>query len=172
MSASASSTQYLTFFVHGEEYAVEILRVREVFESLPITRVPSTPHAIRGVVNVRGAVVPVVDLGVRFDVGELTVTPWTCIVVVELAIDGAPLAMGLFVDKVNQVVELEPSQIDDVPPFGVPVRLDFLRGMGAVGEKFVMLLDIERVVSPSDLLAAASVADGAADATAPEGASA
>jgi purine-binding chemotaxis protein CheW len=154
----AAATQYLTFFVHGEEYAVEILRVREVMESLPVTRVPSAPPAIRGVVNVRGAVVPIVDLGVRFGAAELPVTRFTCVVIVELPLDGDSVAMGLLVDRVNQVIELDKSRIEPVPPFGVRVRIDFLRAMGNVGEKFVMLLDAERILSTTDLLATAAAA--------------
>jgi purine-binding chemotaxis protein CheW len=147
-------SQHLTFLVHGDEYAVEILRVREVIPSLPLTRVPTTPPSIRGVVNLRGAVVPVVDLGLRFGLTELTLTKRTCIVLVEVVEAGVATAMGLLVDQVQQVIDLEAEAIEAVPPFGVHVRLDFLRGMGPVGEKFVMLLDVDRVVSTSDLLAA------------------
>jgi purine-binding chemotaxis protein CheW len=148
-------SQELTFFVHGEEYAIEILRVREVLESLPLTRVPTTPPSIRGVVNIRGTVVPVVDLGLRFGLPELAIGRRTCIVVVDVAEEGVTTGMGLLVDQVNQVIDLDDSRIEAVPPFGVHVRLDFLRGMGAVGEKLVMLLDVDRVLSTSDLRAAA-----------------
>lgn len=149
-------SQYLTFAVHGEEYAVEVLRVREVIASLPLTRVPTIPPSIRGVVNLRGAVVPVVDLGLRFGQSALALTKRTCIVLVEVIEDGVPTGMGLLVDKVNQVIDLDSATIEAVPPFGVHVRLDFLRGMGAIGgEKFVMLLDVDRVLEASDLRAAA-----------------
>lgn len=158
MSTPASVTQYLTFFVRDDEYAVEILRVREVMETLPITRIPSTPATIRGVVNVRGTVVPIVDLGIRFGAEASAISRFTCIVVVEVDVEGEAVPMGLLVDRVNQVVQLEGSQIEPVPSFGVHVRVDFLRGMGNVGGKFVMLLDIERVLSPSDLLAVAGIA--------------
>jgi purine-binding chemotaxis protein CheW len=156
---ATSPVQYLTFFVHDEEYAIEILCVREVMEALPLTRVPSAPASIRGVVNVRGAVVPIIDLGVRFQAARLTVTRFTCIVIVELPVDGEPVLMGLLVDRVNQVVELDEAQVEPVPPFGVNVRVDFLRGMGAAGTKFVMLLDLERVLSTSDLLAVSAMAE-------------
>jgi purine-binding chemotaxis protein CheW len=156
-----NATQYLTFFVRGEEYAVEILRVREVIESLPVTRVPNVPAAIRGVVNVRGTVVPTIDLGVRFGGHEIEPTRFTCIVILELEVEGEALSMGLLVERVNQVIDLDDSLVEDVPPFGVRVRLDFLRGMGRVGETFVMLLDSERVVSASDLLATTSAAEAA-----------
>jgi purine-binding chemotaxis protein CheW len=156
MTNEATAKQYLTFFVHGEEYAVEILRVREVTEALPVTRVPTVPSAIRGVVNVRGSVVPIIDLAVRFGWPEIEVTRYTCIVILELEAEGEPLTMGLLVERVNQVIDLDESLVGDVPPFGVRVRVDFLRGMGRVADKFVMLLDTERIVSTADLLATAS----------------
>jgi purine-binding chemotaxis protein CheW len=154
------STQYLTFLVGDEEYAVEILHVREVMEVLPITRMPATPTPIRGVVNVRGAVVPIVDLGVRFGRDEIAITRWTCIVVVE----AADRCMGLLVDRVNQVIELDVSDIEPVPQFGVHVRLDFLAGMAQVAESFILLLDLERVVSVPDLLGQSIDAVAALDA--------
>jgi purine-binding chemotaxis protein CheW len=128
------SHQELTFFVHGDEYAVEILRVREVMGVPTITRVPTTPPSIRGVVNIRGTVVPIVDLGLRFGLAELPLTKRTCIVIVDVQDDGVETGMGLLVDRVNEVIDLEDTQIEDVPPFGVSVRLDFLRGVGAVSE--------------------------------------
>jgi purine-binding chemotaxis protein CheW len=152
------SHQELTFFVHGEEFAVEILRVREVMGVPSITRVPTTPPSIRGVVNIRGTVVPIVDLGLRFGLPELPLTKRTCIVIVEVQDDGAETGMGLLVDRVNEVVDLEDSQIEEVPAFGVSVRLDFLRGVAAVSEKLVMLLDVDRVLSTADLRAAAAAA--------------
>jgi purine-binding chemotaxis protein CheW len=152
------TTQYLTFSVHGEAYGVEVLRVREVIASLPLTRVPTIPPSIRGVVNLRGGVVPVVDLGLRFGQAALAMTKRTCIVLVEVVEDGATIGMGILVDEVNQVIDLDPAAIEPVPQFGVHVRLDFLRGMGAAGEKFVMLLDVDRVLEGSDLRAAATAA--------------
>lgn len=150
--------QFLTFLVHGDEFAVEVLRVREVIGSLPLTRVPATPPSIRGVVNLRGAIVPVVDLGLRFGRTELSITKRTCIVLVDVVEDGVSSGLGLLVDHVNQVIDLDASQVEAVPTFGVHVRLDFLRGMGALGDKFVMLLDVDRVVEAADLRAAADAA--------------
>jgi purine-binding chemotaxis protein CheW len=150
---SSGAGQYLTFFVHGDEFAVPVLRVREVMEALPVTHVPTAPTPIRGVVNVRGAVVPVVDLGLRFGSGEVETTRWTCMVIVDLTVGEDQRCMGLLVDRVNQVVDLDDAAIEEVPAFGVDVRLDFLTGMGGVGGKFILLLDVERVLSTSDLLA-------------------
>jgi purine-binding chemotaxis protein CheW len=159
---AARAAQYLTFFVDGDEYAIEILRIREVIEAIPVTHVPATPPAIRGVVNLRGAVVPVIDLAVRFGLPESAVTSRTCIVLIEVVVEGEPTVMGLLVDAVNQVIDLDASRIEPVPPFGAHVRLDFLIGMGLAGQKFVMLLDADLVLSPTDLRAAAALPDSIA----------
>ncbi len=123
--------QYLTFFVAREEYALDVLRVREVVGLVPITRVPSTPPQVRGVVNLRGAVVPVVDLGLRFGGTELATTRRTCIVVVEPT-TGSDQVVGLLVDAVNRVVTLAPASIVPVPAFGTRASGDLLAGMGVV----------------------------------------
>ena len=157
------TAQHLTFIVGDEEYALEVSHVREVVETIPITRVPSMPPAIRGVVNLRGTVVPVIDLGIRFGLSERTITSRTCVVVVEIELDGEPTVMGLLVDAVNQVIELGSDQIEPVPTFGTAVRVELLRGLGTIGSKFVLLLDLDHVLSPDDLLAqAATVAKEAA----------
>ncbi len=163
MSSNGNSpkSQYLTFFVADTAYAIAVLRVREVIEPAPITRVPSTPRAVRGVINLRGSVVPVVDLGARFDLAERVLTKRTCIVLVEVTVDGEGEAavIGILVDAVDQVVELAADQIEAVPPFGTHVRLDFLSGMGVVGTGFVLLLNVDSVLSTPDLLAVAALRD-------------
>jgi purine-binding chemotaxis protein CheW len=160
--------QYLGFTVADVAYAIPVLRVREVIEAAPITRVPSTPRAVRGVMNLRGSVVPVVDLGTRFGVEERTITKRTCIVIVEVTAEreGDATIMGIVVDAVDRVVDLGESDIEPVPPFGTPVRLDFLSGMGKLGDTFVLLLDVDHVLSTPDMLAVASLGDThAAEAT-------
>jgi purine-binding chemotaxis protein CheW len=141
------TAQHLTFSVAEEEYAVDVLGVREVIEVTPITRVPSLPAAIRGVVNLRGAVVPVIDLGVRFGQAPLALGKRSCIVVVEVTTAGEPAIVGLLVDAVNQVIELGEDAIEPVPPFGTRAAVELLEGMGVVGSSFVLLLDVTKVVS-------------------------
>jgi purine-binding chemotaxis protein CheW len=170
MSTTASiavPVQHLTFVVGEEEYALEVRHVREVVETIPITRVPSMPPAIRGVVNLRGSVVPVIDLGVRFGLPERTITKRTCVVVVEVELQGEPTAMGLLVDAVNQVIELRPDEVEPVPTFGTRVRVDLLRGLGTLGSKFVLLLELDTVLSPDNLMAQAVLAPAAAEPPAP-----
>lgn len=143
-TTSTDDRQYLTFFVAREEYAIDVLRVREVVGVAPVTRVPSTPRDVRGVVNLRGNVVPVVDLGLRFGSGELTPTRRTCIVVVEPE-ERADRVIGLMVDSVNRVVTLAPDEVVPVPPFGTSAGTELLAGMGIVGTAFVLILVPERV---------------------------
>ena len=141
---TAEDTQYLTFFVAREEYAIDVLRVREVVGVVPITRVPATPRDVRGVVNLRGHVVPVVDLGLRFGRDELTPTRRSCIVVVEPD-PGVDRIVGLLVDSVSRVVTLAPDAVVPVPPFGTRASAELLSGMGIVGSAFVLILVPERV---------------------------
>jgi len=161
MSASApgESAQYLTFFLAGEEYAAGILRVKEILQYEPVTRIPTTPPWIRGVMNLRGSVVPVVDLAVKFGLPETPVTKWTCVLIVELEVDGQRVVMGVMADAVTEVVDLKPEEIAPPPSFGTRVRVDYLLGMGKVpGKKFVLLLDLDRVLSEAELLSASNAA--------------
>ena len=146
--------QYLTFYVAGEEYAVTILKVTEIIECVTLTHVPGTPSWIRGVLNLRGAVVPVVDLAVKFGLGPTGLTRRTCVVMIELEHDGDRLVLGVMADSVHQVVELGADQIQPPPSFGPKVRVDCIQWMGASGDAFVVLLDIDRVLSSSEILAA------------------
>lgn len=146
--------QFLTFWVAGEEYAIAILRVREILQYETLTKVPGTPLAVRGVCNLRGSVVPVIDLAVRFGLPESAISKWSCIVVVELELEGERLAIGLLADSVSQVIDFRAEDIEPPPSFGTRVRIDHLLGMGKVDRRFVLILDIDRVLSSHELLAA------------------
>ena len=115
------------------------------------------PPWVRGVMNLRGSVVPVIDLTVKFGLPESPVTNRTCIVIAEVALDGEPAVMGIVVDAVSQVLELSPADIEPPPAFGTSVRVDYLLGLGKFGDRFVLLLDIDRVLSAAELLKAASL---------------
>ncbi|MFP2928699.1 chemotaxis protein CheW [Pyxidicoccus sp. 3LG] len=155
----ADRSSYLSFVIAGEEYAVGILRVREIIEYCPVTRVPGMPPAVQGVINLRGSVVPVVDLAVKFGLPPRPVSRWSCFVIVEVSLDGQQTAIGLLTDSVNEVLELGLDDIEAPPSFGTRVRLDFLLGMGRHDDKFIMLLDLDRVLSVSELLSLATVSD-------------
>jgi purine-binding chemotaxis protein CheW len=151
---AAADGQYLGFQIAEEEYAIDILRVREILEYDEVTRVPTTPPSIRGVINLRGRVVPVVDLAVRFGLPEREVTRKTCIVVVEVDLEGESTVLGVLADSVSQVMDLAAGDVVPPPPFGSRVRVDWLRGIGRVDRRFVLLLDIDRVLSAEELRAA------------------
>jgi purine-binding chemotaxis protein CheW len=167
-SEAAEQAQYLTFLLDNEEYAVGILKVREIIEYDTVTTVPKTPKWIRGVINLRGSVVPVVDMRIKFGMEECPVTRTTCILIVEGSWDGQATMMGVIADAVSQVMDISPESVQEVPSFGTRVRIEYLQGMAQLGKKFVLLLDIDKVLSEDEALdlTEASIA-GAAEMNAP-----
>jgi purine-binding chemotaxis protein CheW len=156
-----NNDQYLTFFIRGEEYAVGILRVKEIIEYERVTRVPSTPAHVRGVINLRGTVLPVVDLGAKFGGEPSAPSRTTCIVVVETRLRGELLIIGVVADGVSEVVDMPADAVEPPPPFGTGIRVDFLTGMGKLDGRLILVLDIDRLLSPVELqqtIEAASVA--------------
>jgi len=143
--------QHLTFFIRGEEYAVSILRVREIIEHESVTRVPTTPAHVRGVINLRGSVLPVIDLAAKFGHGETEPTRTTCVIVAETTLDSQLLVVGLMADAVSQVVDIPAEAIEPAPPFGTNIRIDFLTGMGTLDGRLVLILDLDRILSPVEL---------------------
>jgi purine-binding chemotaxis protein CheW len=167
-ATDAQQSQYLSFFIDGEEYAIGILQVKEIIRYETVTKVPTTPRWIRGVLNLRGLVVPVVDLAAKFGIRETPVTPQTCVVIVETDIDGERTLMGVVADAVSQVLDFRPEDIGEPPPFGTRIRVDYIVGMGKVGKKFVHILDIDGVLSAAELAAATSELTPAPGEPAPE----
>ncbi|HYR27858.1 MAG TPA: chemotaxis protein CheW [Thermoanaerobaculia bacterium] len=155
------NNQYLTFAVSGDEYGVAILRVKEIIAFESVTRVPRTPAFIRGVINLRGSVVPVIDVARKFGYGETVPSRSTCTVIVEAEIDGKPLILGLLVDAVSEVVELLPDDIQEPPRFGTQIDVEFLVGMGRAGNRFVLLLDIDKVLAASEVAATIAASEDA-----------
>jgi purine-binding chemotaxis protein CheW len=160
----AVQQQYLTFFLEDEEYAISIQRVKEIIEYTAVTKVPKVPEWIHGVINLRGSVVPVVDLAVRFGLEERAVTKTTCIVIVEVEQDSERTVMGVIADAVNQVIDLARKDIEEPPAFGTRVRLEYLFGMGKLGKKFALILNIDRVLSTAELLTISTLQAGTVDA--------
>lgn len=140
--------QYLTFTLAGEEYAVSILKVREIIQYDPtLTSVPTMPGWVRGVINLRGSVVPVIDLAVKLGAPCGAVTHRTCVVVVEASVNGEQTVVGIIADSVSEVKVLPPGDVAPPPEFGTPVRSDLLKGLGKAGGRFVLILDIDRVLA-------------------------
>ena len=151
MKEAVEQEQYLTFLLAGEEYAIGILKVKEIIEYDTVTTVPKTPRWVRGVINLRGAVVPVVDLGLKFGLEDRPVTKTTCIVIVEGQLEGQSTLMGVMVDAVSQVMDIAASAVQEVPTFGTRIKVDYLQGMAQLGKKFVLLLDIDKVLSADEV---------------------
>lgn len=166
MSVAAEASQYLTFQLAGEEYAVGILRVREILRYEEVTRVPTAPASIRGVLNLRGSVVPVVDLAVKLGLPDTPVTRRTCIVIVEVELEGEPAVMGIIAEAVSQVMDLHPGDIEPPPAFGPRVKVEFLRGMARLGERFALLLDLDLLLSAEAVAAVEAGEDAPAGAEA------
>lgn len=149
--AETQIDQYLTFMLGGEIFAIGILSIKEIIEYSSLTEVPMMPACIRGVINLRGAVVPVIDLAVRFGRGPAPVTKRTCIVIIEVMVNGERQDIGVVVDAVNEVLEIPLADIEPPPSFGARIRTDFMRGMGKVNQKFVILLDVDHVLALDEL---------------------
>ena len=143
--------QYLTFFLVNEECAISILKVREIIEYDTITTVPKMAPWMRGVINLRGSVVPVVDLAAKFGMEQKPVGKTTCIVIVEARFEDREITVGLIVDAVSQVMELLQDDIRPVPDFGTSVNMDYLIGMAQSGRKFALLLDVDKVLTTEEL---------------------
>ncbi|MFP4445591.1 MAG: chemotaxis protein CheW [Desulfosudaceae bacterium] len=142
---------YLTFHLDEELYGLNIHLVREVLEYTPITKVPMTADFMRGVINVRGHVVPVVDLRLKFGLEPAEQTVNTCIIIVELMIEGEPATMGALVDGVQEVLDITPEQIEDPPRLGSKINTRYLQGIAKLPEQFVILLDIQAIFSTEEL---------------------
>lgn len=142
--------QYLTFKLVNEIFAVDVAKVREILEWTTITKIPQTPDYMCGVINLRGSVVPVIDLNQKFGMVATEKTVNTCIIVVEVEQNDETIILGALADSVQEVFELEPSHIEPAPKIGTRLNTDFIQGMGKYGETFIMILDINRVFGDVD----------------------
>lgn len=151
--------QFLTFLIGGEEYAISLLKVKEIIEYDVVTKVPKTPEWVRGVINLRGSVVPVVDLAIKFRQAPSEIGKLTCIVIAEVQCEGESTVMGVIVDAVSQVIDLRAEDIEPAPTFGTRVKVDYLLGMARAGKKFCLMLDTDKVLSTDELLELATAAE-------------
>ena len=148
--------KYLTFFLVNEEYAVEILKVQEIIGRMPITHVPLTSKYILGVINLRGKIHPIMDLKIKFGMDQTEITDETCIIVIKTA----SLMMGIMVDKVSEVVNVASEDVEDTTAFGGDVNPEYLLGVGKIGGRVRLLLDIEKVINASDIINMKKAASG------------
>jgi purine-binding chemotaxis protein CheW len=151
VASITETTQYLTFKLAEEAFALDVAKVREILDFTTITRVPQTPAFMKGVINLRGSVVPVIDMRLKFGMTETEKTVNTCIVVVEVEYEGETIILGALADSVQEVVEMEPEQIEPAPRIGTRLNTDFIKGMGKHGDNFIMILDIDRIFTTEEI---------------------
>ena len=148
IKATAIKTgKYLTFSLEKEEYGIGILKVKEIIGMMPITSVPRTPEFVKGVINLRGKVIPVVDLRLKFDIGEIPYTERTCIIVVEIDTNQETVLIGIVVDSVSEVLNIQENEIEDAPKFGAQLDTDFILGIAKTDSGVKILLNIDKVLS-------------------------
>ena len=155
--------KYLTFALANEEYGLEILKVREIFGYMDITAVPQTPHHVKGVINLRGQVIPVIDLRAKFGMDTTETTEETCIIVVEITQGDRKYNTGIVVDRVQEVLDIAGVDIEESPQFGSAVDTNFILGMGKIGDTVKILLDIDRVLAGDDFASYTPESDDATD---------
>lgn len=143
--------QYLTFLQGEETFAVGLLHVKEIIEQYKLTRVPMMPEQVLGVINIRGNVVPVIDLKARLGLGKSQRTKRTCIIILEVEIDETLQPIGALVDSVQTVLDISPASIEPTPRFGARIRSDFIRGMSKLGNQFIAILQVDKVLSVEDI---------------------
>lgn len=152
--------KYLTFRLADEEYGLEILKVQEIIQLQTVTRVPRTPGYVRGVINLRGKVIPVVDLRLKFGLEGAEDTDRTCIIVVQIRQGDSVVIMGIIIDEVREVLDIAGDNIEDAPDFGSQIDTEFILGMGKIGQSVKILLDIDRVLSSAELRSVARLGAG------------
>ncbi|MDD5007912.1 MAG: chemotaxis protein CheW [Syntrophorhabdaceae bacterium] len=157
VTSITNTRQYLTFQLGSEIFAIDVSNVREILEFTTVTKVPQTPEFMRGVINLRGSVVPVLDMRLKFGMSVTEKTVNTCIIVVEVSFEGETTIIGALVDSVQEVFELEPDQIEPAPKIGTQLRTEFIRGMGKRDDQFIIILDADKVFSSEELSIAQSM---------------
>jgi purine-binding chemotaxis protein CheW len=159
VAENSGTAQFLTFTLGQDVFAIDVTLAREVLDLCAVTRVPQAPDYMLGVINLRGSVVPVIDMRRKFGMPEAESTRDTCIVVVDVEVDGDSVIVGALVDSVREVLDLTPEQIEPPPRMGTQLKTELILGMGSLGDRFVVLLDIDRVFSADELALAQGLAE-------------
>ncbi len=151
VAENTEASQFLTFKLAEDIFAIDVVMAKEVLDFADVTKVPQTPGYMLGVINLRGSVVPVIDMRLKFGIEETDMTRDSCIIVVEVDVEGEPVTVGALADSVQEVMDMTESQIEPPPRIGTRLNTEFIKGMGNLGEKFVIILDINKVFSADDL---------------------
>lgn len=158
-TSNLSQSQYLTFSLGKEIFALDIVKVREVLELTTVSEIPRTPEYMKGVINLRGHAVPVVDMRLKLGMSQIEHTVDTCIIILEVNYDGDLLVMGALVDSVREVFEMLAEDIEPAPKMGASVKAEYIRGMGRQGDNFIIIVDVDSIFSEEELKAASEVAE-------------
>lgn len=158
-SAVATAGKFLSFRIGEEDYAVEILKVQEIIGMMEVTRVPRMPDYFRGVINLRGKIIPVIDIRRKFGMPAQEDTKRTCVIVARVIRGDVVITMGIIVDEVSEVLNISSDQIEPTPSFGTGVDTEFIRGMGKVGQRVLIILDIDKVLAENEVAALKKVAE-------------
>ena len=158
-SSTASIKQYVTFCLAEELFGVEVSRTREILSVISVTSVPQTPDYMLGVINLRGQVVPVIDMRLKLGLSAADETQDTCIIVVEVLVDGEPIVVGALADAVREVLEIKSDAIEPPPRLGTRLNTEFIKGMGKVAEEFLILLDIDKIFNSDELVMVQEIAE-------------
>jgi purine-binding chemotaxis protein CheW len=161
IAEKTDASQFLTFRLAEDIFAIDVIMAKEVLDFADVTKVPQTPDYMLGVINLRGSVVPVVDMRLKFGMPETDMTRDSCIIVVEVDVEGEAVTVGALADSVQEVMDIEENQIEPPPRIGTKLNTEFIKGMGNLGEKFVIILDINKVFSADDLDFARNVSEEA-----------
>jgi purine-binding chemotaxis protein CheW len=161
VASITGTSQYLTFKLEDEIFALDISKVREVLDFTAVTKVPETADFMLGVINLRGSVVPVVDMRLKFGMNRTEASVNTCIIIVEIEIDGETTILGALADSVQEVMDLDPDQIEPPPRIGARMKMKFIKGMGKRDNQFIIILDIDRVFSADELAMAQDITEEA-----------
>lgn len=153
------ASQYLTFILSDEEFAVPIMQVKEIIEYNDLTTVPMVPEFIAGALNLRGSIVPVINLAIKFGMTPSEISRRTCVVIMEVEVDNEQAVMGVLVDKVLQVLDITEENIDAAPTLGAQIRTDFIKGMGKLEDRFVIILAINKILSAEEIAVVGSFND-------------
>lgn len=163
MGMEGEGTQFLTFLLDNEAYGVEILRVQEIKGWTPVTRIPNTPEYMQGVLNLRGTIVPIIDMRMRFDLERIEYTPITVIIVLSVKSESGERVIGLVVDSVSDVIDVNAKDIKATPDFGTTLNTEFINGLATSSENMVMLLDVDKLLSVNEMTALASISEENSD---------
>ena len=163
INTEGEGTQFLTFILDKEAYGVEILRVQEIKGWTPVTRIPNTPEYMQGVLNLRGTIVPIVDMRMRFNLERVEYTPITVIIVLSVKSENGERVIGLVVDSVSDVIDVDAKDIKATPDFGTTLNTEFINGLATSNENMVMLLDVDKLLSVDEMTALAQLSDANSD---------